>query len=410
MKNKVLTLLLSLAISFGLWLYVVTVISPESEKPIYKVPVEVVGSSYLDAQNLILVSPTEGLYVDLTLGGSRSDLAKLNNSNVTVIVDLSKIKHAGEHHLDYSVSYQSGSAEVLKYDSTGITVTVAEKMTKTVPVETKFIGNVPSGYEAEVDVSMDHATVTVSGPKETIEKITYAEIEVDLNGKMATFADHYPLTLCGIDKLPIADDSYVTVNLDTIRAVVQVYQMKRVPVQISEDYTGSGLQENTASVELPSTIRDHGVTLIGNSEALAKVEDLLLIPIVMRDYNQTTTIVWTPELPDGVHCKETIEIDIGMPEMETRVLTVDQYRLINVPEGMTVNVTESFDVTIRGPKEILDQITAADVVGIVDCTNANLNSVYASVTYRVEGHDYLYVRGVWETVFIQVLPADDVQE
>ena len=408
MKNKVLTLLLSLAISFGLWLYVVTVISPESEKPIYKVPVEVVGSSYLDAQNLILVSPTEGLYVDLTLGGSRSDLAKLNNSNVTVIVDLSKIKHPGEHHLDYSVSYQSGSAEVLKYDSMGITVTVAEKMTKTVPVETKFIGNVPSGYEAEVDVSMDHATVTVSGPKETIEKITYAEIAVDLTGKMATFADHYPLTLCGIDKLPIADDSYVTVNLDTIRAVVQVYQMKRVPLQILPDLTDSGLQEDMFTIITRNNLDT--VTLIGNGDALAQVDEVLLVPIILKDYNDTTTIVWAPELPTGVRCKETVEIQLKMPEMETRVLTVDQYRLINVPEGMTVNVTESFDVTIRGPKEILDQITAADVVGIVDCANANLNSVYASVTYRVEGHDYLYVRGVWETVFIQVLPADDVQE
>ena len=408
MKNKVLTLLLSLAISFGLWLYVVTVISPESEKQIYNVPVEVVGTGNLDAQNLILVSPTEGLYVDLTLGGSRSDLAKLNNSNVTVIVDLSKIKYAGDHHLDYSVSYQSGSAEVLEYDPAGITVTVAEKMTKTVQVETKFIGNVASGYEAEPNVSMDHTTVTVSGPRETIEKIMYAEITVDLTGKMSSFADHYPLTLCGIDKLPIANDSYVTVNLDNIRAVVQVYQMKRVPLQIIPDLTDSGLQEDMFTIMTRNNIDT--VTLIGNGDALAQVNEVLLIPIVLKGYNGTTTIVWTPELPTGVQCKETVEIQIKMPEMETKVLTVEQYRLINVPEGMTVTVTESFDVTIRGPKEILDQLTAADVIGTVDCSNASLNSVYASVTYHVEGHEYLYVRGVWETVFIQVLPTEEPQE
>ena len=84
--------------------------------------------------------------------------------------------------------------------------------------------------------------------------------------------------------------------------------------------------------------------------------------------------------------------------------------MINVPDGMSVTVTESFDVTIRGPKEILDQLTANQVIGTVDCANANLNSVYASVSYHVEDHDYLYVRGVWETVFIQVLPVNEVQE
>ena len=408
MKNKVMTLLLSLAISFGLWLYVVTVISPESEKQIYNVPVEVVGSGHLDAQNLILVSPTEGLQVDLTLGGSRSDLAKLNNSNVTVIVDLSKIKHAGEHHLDYSVSYQSGSAEVLKYDPAGITVTVAEKMTKTVQVEPKFTGNVPSGYEAELDVAMDHTTVTVSGPKETIEKIMYAEITVDLTGRMTSFADHYPLTLCGVDKLPVADDNYVTVNLNSIRAVVQVYQMKRVPLQIVPDMTDSGLQEDMFTIITRNNLDT--VTLIGNGDALAQVEEVLLVPIVLKDYDGTATIVWTPELPTGVQCKETVEIQIKMPEMATKTLTVEQFQLINVPDGMSVTVTESFDVTIRGPKEILDQLTANQVIGTVDCANANLNSVYASVSYHVEGHDYLYVRGVWETVFIQVLPVNEVQE
>ena len=49
MKHKIRTLLLSLVISFGLWLYVVTVISPEYEVTVYNVPVELVGTGTLDA-------------------------------------------------------------------------------------------------------------------------------------------------------------------------------------------------------------------------------------------------------------------------------------------------------------------------------------------------------------------------
>lgn len=404
MKDKILTLLLSLAISFGLWLYVVTVISPESEITIDHVPVELVGTGTLDMNNLIIVSPTENLRVNLTLGGERSDLNKLNRSNVTVILDVAKITKAGEYQMDYSVSYQSGTADVLEKTPNRITVQVAEKRTKNVSVEYKFIGAVPSGYEADISVAMDPTTVTVSGPKETIDKIAYAQITVDLTGKMTTFAEDYPLTLCGIDRISIADDSYVTVNLEEIRAVVQVYQMKRVPLVIVEDYLNSGLQEGTVTVHKSV----ENVTLIGNSESLAKTEDTLPFTVSMRDFDESTTIVLTPELPDGVHCKEKIEIHIIMPEMASKVFTVNAegFDTINVAEGLTVRVTEAFEVTVRGPKEELEQLTAADIVGTVDCANVTANSGYAPVEYSVRGYDYLYVRGAWENVFIQVTPAE----
>lgn len=400
MKNKVLTLLLSLAISFGLWLYVVTVISPESETTIYNVPVELVGSGYLDTQDLIIVSQTNGLRVNLTLGGSRSDLSKLNNSNVTVIVDVSKINQAGEYQLGCSISFQSGTAEVLAQDPANITLTVVDKMTKTVPVEPVLVGVVPSGYEADRDsVRLDHATVTVSGPKETIEKVEFARVAIDVTGKMISFDDYYPMTLCGEDRLPIVSDSFVTVNLDEIWASVQVYQIKRVQVLLSEDYTGSGLRENTATIS--QNVKE--VTLIGNSEDLEKVESVLPFTITLRDYEGTTTIVLTPSLPDGVQCKETIEIHIAMPEMGYRVLTVgvEQFELINVPEGLTVRVTEPFEVTVRGPLADLDKISAEDILGKVDCSNVTATSGYAPVVYTVEGYEYLYVRGAWENVFIE---------
>ena len=39
MKNKILAALLSVAVAFGLWLYVITVVNPESEKTYYEIPV-----------------------------------------------------------------------------------------------------------------------------------------------------------------------------------------------------------------------------------------------------------------------------------------------------------------------------------------------------------------------------------
>ena len=404
MKNKVLSFLLSLAISFGLWLYVVTVISPESEAVFFDIPVELVGNDYLNNQNLMVISSTDNLRVDLTVEGKRSDLNKLSNSNITVIADLSKITRAGEHKLDCSVSFPSGSAEVLKQEPNKITVVVAEKLTKNIPVKINCVGSVAEGYEEERDsISLDHTTVTISGPKETIEKIGSAKIVVDLTGKMTTFVGNYPLTLCGLDGSPIADVSFVNTNLSTVRAVVQVNRVKIVPVNFILDYTDSGLQEGMATSY--STVKT--VTLIGNSEDLEKVEDALEFTVFLKDYEGTSTKTIVPSLPDGVRCKEEIMVHITMPEMDYRVLTVSRFEFINVPDGMTVETAEAYEVKVWGPSVNLEQISEDAVIATVDCSNIKLNSGYAPVKYQVETYEYMHVISDWDNVLIKVQPVEE---
>ena len=57
MKNKILTLLLSLVISFGLWLYVVTVVSPETESVIENISEEIVAESEMEEGKYLYLNP-----------------------------------------------------------------------------------------------------------------------------------------------------------------------------------------------------------------------------------------------------------------------------------------------------------------------------------------------------------------
>ena len=90
MKSKATSILLSLIIAFGLWLYVVTNVSQEAEYTIYNVPVVMEGESVLNENNLMITAVSAD-DVDLTLSGKRSDLAKVNNNNTILKVDLTKI-------------------------------------------------------------------------------------------------------------------------------------------------------------------------------------------------------------------------------------------------------------------------------------------------------------------------------
>ena len=135
MKNKLLSMLLALAIAFGLWMYVITVVDPESEGSYYDIPVVFDGISQLDNRNLMITSGTS-VAVDLRLLGNRTDLNKLDKTNITILADLSRITEAGEHKVKYSISYPSsaGTIEVLEQDPQYITVHVSNRIHKEVPV------------------------------------------------------------------------------------------------------------------------------------------------------------------------------------------------------------------------------------------------------------------------------------
>jgi hypothetical protein len=75
--------------AFGLWLYVITVVSPDSEAS-FDVTVEVDNEKALHEKGMML-NPDQKLTVHLKLSGNRSDLINLTDENITVKVDASKI-------------------------------------------------------------------------------------------------------------------------------------------------------------------------------------------------------------------------------------------------------------------------------------------------------------------------------
>jgi hypothetical protein len=84
LKGRLLTGLLSLLIALGLWVYVVTAVSPESENTYYNIPVILQNEGELEKHGLMIT--TEQLpTVSLRLSGARADLQKLNSARDTAL-------------------------------------------------------------------------------------------------------------------------------------------------------------------------------------------------------------------------------------------------------------------------------------------------------------------------------------
>ena len=389
MKRKILTGLLSFGIALSLWLYVVTVVSPNSDKHIYNVPVSLQGEVILQERGL-MVTTVELPTVDLHLGGNRTDLNKLNNSNITIAVDLSRIGEAGIHNLAYTPSYPgdvpNNAITVLSRDPDTVTLKIEERIRKNVPVDVKYNNAVPENYMADKEnKTLDYEEINIVGPKSVIDKIAMARIEVDLNDRVDSISEQFKYTLCDEKGEPV-DAAMVTTNVEAVTLTLRIVQVKEIAL-IVDVIDGGGATKDTTQITIdPETIR-----VSGSDALLEGLESLELGVIDLGEMSEDQVLTFPIKLPEGVTNETGVleaTVDVKFSKLETKTLVIKEFKAINVPEGLKADViTKQLEIQIRGPKSVVNKLTEKDVTVTVDFSNeqAGTASLKAEITINAEG-------------------------
>lgn len=371
MKNKLLTILLSLAIAVGLWTYVITVVQPESEETYYDIPVVLQNENILAERGLMIVS--ERPTVTLHLSSTRTNLNQLNESNINVIANVNSVVTPGTHELPYSVSYPgnipSGSVTRQNSKPNMITLKVENRITKPVPVVPVYNGSVPEGMLADKEnIQLDYTAIEVSGPESVVEQITQAVITVDLQDQTETIAQEYIYTLCNDAGEPV-NSQWVTTNAEVVNLTLQIQRVKEIALKVTV-VSGGGASEQTSSVDVsPKTI------LISGSDALLEnLEVLDLGTVNLGELTGDTVMTLPIVLPEGITNETGITeatVEVKFPNLRTTTMMVDNIQLINVPEGMKAElVTQQLEVKLRGPASLIENITNENVIITVDLVTA----------------------------------------
>lgn len=375
MKSKFLTILMSAAIAFGMWLFVITVEQPESEKTYYDIPVVLQNEDILAERGLMIVS--ERPTVTLHLSSTRTNLNQLNESNINVIANVNSIVTAGTHELPYSVSYPgnvpSGSVARQSSRPDMVTLKVENKITKQVPVVPVYSGSVAEGLVADKgNVVLDNAFIEVSGPESVLEQITKAMIFVDLEGKTQTIVEECTYTLCNEADEPV-DSQWVTTNVEVVNLTLTIRQVKEVKLTVNV-VAGGGATEATSNIKIePATIR------ISGSEALLEgLDEVNLGTIHLGEIAEDKTMSMTITLPEGITNETGITeavVDVKFPNLKTTTLSLARIEMINIPEGMEAElVTKILEVKFRGPASLIDSLVAESVTVVVDLEGAELGT------------------------------------
>lgn len=380
MRNKVLTGLLSLVIAFGLWMYVITYVSYNDENTFYNIPVVFEGEAVLHDRGLML-SEKQDTTITLVLSGSRSDLAKVDSSNITVKASLAGIYEPGENiELSYNISYPGDVPsnafveESRKPESVRVSV---EKLVsnKEIPVVVKYNGtSVPEGFLCDKENAvLDNHVILISGPGSVADLISQAIIEVDLTDQRESISQDYRFTLCDSEGNPV-DAEAITVNTEQIHLDLKIRRVKDVALKVNVIY-GGGVAETNVSVMLDTdTIR-----LSGGEAVLEELGDeIWLGTINLAELDRSQDIILPITLPEGV-TNETgiteVVAAVRFVGVSIREMAVSNIEVQNVPEGMDVNlITKKLNVIVRGSSAHLVNLTEEDIVVVVDFSEAEEGS------------------------------------
>jgi YbbR domain-containing protein len=387
MKNKLVSLILSLVIAFGLWGYVITVDNPEFEKVYYNIPVYFQNESALTSRGLMITSDSAPK-ITLRLKGNRSALNTLNESNINIIADLSRVYDTGTLSLSYSISYPGNVPEssitVMDKSMEYISLTVERRVEKQVEVIPIYEGTVPEGYLADkANAVLDYEAITVAGPASILNQIDHARINVDINGRTSTLDDVFAYTLCDIYGKPVQVNNVelVTAQPGEVKLLLPIQQVKEVKLALNVIYGGGVTEKNSQILIEPASI-----LVSGSEESLADLGDTLIIGEVDLsklnvEMNQTFDIV----LPAGVTNRTMVgdehkaDVTIIFPDLKSATYTITNIVPVNVPNGARFElVTTQFSITLRGPKALIDALDASQIVATVDAAEAGIGELHSA--------------------------------
>ncbi len=410
-SNRLGSILLSIVVAFGLWMYVITNVSTQQERTYNGVQVTLEGESVLRERNLMIISDTD-VSVRVELKGSRQDLNNLNSGNLTLTANLDGIYDPGEHRLGYTVDFPAnvpaGAVTVMNKEPSTVTVVVAERITRSIPVKVEYIGEAAEGFIADKpQAELDNQEVTISGPREVVEQIDHAYISVDCTDRTETITESYRFKLRDAQNDPV-DAAMITTNIEQIKVKVPVFLTKRLPLVLTVN-PGGGATEETSKIVIEPAYID----VSGSEMALKDLEELLLGTLNLGEIPEDTEKTFAIKLPEGVTNLSNITdavVNVSFPALATKEFTVTDIETKNVPTGMVADLlTKQLTVTVRGPKSLIEKMENADVAVQIDLTGVEGSvAAEAKITFPAE---FEGVGAVGKySVNVKVEPKADTEE
>lgn len=362
--------ILAFFIALFMWLIVVNIDDPVTDKTYTGIPVQVINEEVVTSANRTYQIVDDTQEVSVTVTAQRSVLNDIKAEDIVAIADMKEISLGTQIPIEVKI-------EGYKYDSAvsnprNLQIQIDDEAKNNFPITPTTLGTVREGYVIG-ELKANPEKVTIRGPKTVIDSINRVVAEVDLSGLSSDTEVEARLVLYDANN-NVIDQSLLANNLgkEGLTVEVKLHQIKSVKVELdtamvsaAEGYKISGI-----SVE-PQEVR-----ISGSKSALTKVTEITIPASALTAINLTQrterSIDISQYLPEDVALVDenadnvVVTISVEKPgaknyEVSTSSITVNNLdSRLELSYGTVVDL----EIQIKGPSEVLSVFSIAKKVSI----------------------------------------------
>ena len=182
----------------------------------------------------------------------------------------------------------------------------------------------------------------------------------------------------------IVSNPNITLDKDSVDISVPVLKIKELP--IAAHFINKPANFNDASFAY--TLSATKIEVAGPAETIDTMSQIDIRYVDLKNAKPGDVVTLNVELPSGfinVSNISTVDVTVPSNNMQEKSFTVNQFKLIGTPENKkaTLSTKRLNNVVLVGDRNIINNITAQDIVIEVDLSNITTNgtvTVPATIT------------------------------
>ena len=396
----------AVVIAIIIWFALSITMFPTVFMTIKDVPVTIsLEGTTAEAQGLAITEFNEDTKVEVSISGMRYEIGSFTEEDLKATVDMSGVTQAGTYDLNINVTSSAASCSVTKITPSTVRVKVDYIKQVTIPLQVRATSvSAEDGYSLG-DAVVTPETITVRGPEKLVDSLGYAVFAVDQKKKLSetyTTSDG-KLYLYSNDN-SLIDDSSFELEYDPISVTFPVYFMKTL--KFSFDYQGA--PDNFDTDILKYKLSQDSIDVMTANESVLNQDVLHLGYINLSDINLEKSFTFDVNLDSGVSSPSgirTVTVTFDPTGFVSKQFTIPEsnIKMINVPANRTAELSTKAisEVTIYGPADVMETLTADDLIAEFDMQSTVLeNGTYTrNVRIYAPQVDTVWCYGNYEIMF-----------
>lgn len=358
----------ALILALLIWFYV-------TQNPVQEKTINGVAIGYTGLQAGLVVSEfTET--AEIKVQGVDKIVDSLKAQDLKISIDLSKAL-AGETIIPLGSDMVTApeGVEIISTKPQSIQVSIDTLKEKQLPVKVEYANKVAVGFSSFEPITTP-SIVVVRGASQVLENLETARVTVDLNNATNNLELALPIQLLDKGNKVVSMDN-LQISPDKVQVFVPVVREMPTKTVIIKPVLAGTPQEGyvvARTVVEPETIK-----LSGSTERLDQLDQILTRPIDITGMGVNKTYQTSLEIPEGVNVlyQSMVKVTVQLNEAPiTRTFEEVNVTVENQPPNVQTNLSPGkVNVTVKGPRAIIEQLLMADIRVVIDLNEVNPETV-----------------------------------